>query len=99
MPASSDIVVTIPTLANNKRVTVSLNGVNGTVSVFSVSLGFLLGDVNNSRSIDATDISGVRARSGQATTAVNFRFDVNASGAVNASDISTVKAHAGLTLP
>lgn len=99
MPASSDIVVTIPTLANNKRVTVSLNGVNGTVSVFSVSLGFLLGDVNNSRSIDATDISGVRARSGQATTAVNFRFDVNASGAVNASDISTVKAHAGLVLP
>ena len=48
--------------------------------------------------VNSSDISGVKARSGQATTASNFKFDVNASGAINSSDISAVKARSGLTL-
>ena len=65
----------------------------------SVSLGFLVGDVNNSRSVNSSDISSVKARSGQTTDATNFKFDVNSSGAINSSDISAVKARSGLVLP
>ena len=86
-----------PTLADNKRVTVALSGM--AVIVPPVSPGFLVGDVNNTRSVNASDISAVKARSGQVTSAANFRFDVNASGAINASDISAVKARSGLALP
>ena len=93
------VTVTIPALADNTRVTVSLTGVNGDMRIFSASLGFLVGDVNGSRSVNSSDISGVKARSGQIANAANFRFDVNASGAINSSDISIVKARSGLVLP
>ena len=96
--AGNDVVVTLTSIADNKRVTVTLTNVNGVVTPFSASLGFLVGDVNNTRSVNSSDISSVKARSGQATTALNFKFDVNATGAVNSSDISAVKARSGLTL-
>ena len=77
---------------------ITLAEVNGAVSPPPVSIGFLVGDVNNTRSVNSSDISGVKARSGQSTSAANFRFDLNASGAVNSSDISAVKARSGQTL-
>ena len=65
----------------------------------TAAVGFLVGDVNASRSVNATDISGVKARSGQITDSGNFRFDLNASGGINATDISAAKARAGLVMP
>lgn len=97
-PNANEVVVTLPTLTDNKRVTVSLPMVNGVSINKSASIGFLLGDVNDSRSVNASDISSVKARSGQPTTAANFRFDVNASGAINSSDISASKSRAGASL-
>ncbi len=97
-----EVIVTIPALADNKRVTISLASVTtvaGPAIVPPVSLGFLVGDINNSRSVNASDISGVKARSGQVVTAANFLFDLNASGSINSSDISAVKARSGLVLP
>ena len=80
---------------------ISLDYVNGldTGETVAANIGFLVGDVNNTRSVNSSDISGVKARSGQTTTAANFRFDVNATGTINSSDISAVKARSGLTLP
>ena len=95
----NEVIVTLTGIPDNRRVTVTLAGVNNAVSPPPVSIGFLVGDVNNTRSVNSSDISGVKARSGQTTTALNFKFDVNASGAVNSSDISAVKARSGLTLP
>ena len=96
--AANNVVVTLTGIADNKRVTVTLTNVNGVVTPFSASIGFLVGDVNGTRSVNSSDISGVKARSGQPTDALNFKFDVNASGAVNSSDVSAVKARSGLTL-
>ena len=62
-------------------------------------LGFLVGDINNSGSVNSSDISGVQARSDQSVDATNFKYDVNVSGAINSSDISAVKARSGLVLP
>ena len=99
--SGSDVVVSIPALADNRRVTVSLTGVagaSGSLNPPPVSMGFLVGDVNNTRSVNSSDISGVKARSGQTATVSNFKFDVNATGAVSASDISAVKARSGQVL-
>ena len=65
----------------------------------TVSMGFLIGDVNSSGSVNSSDITAVKARSGQVTDATNFRFDLDASGAVGSSDISMVKARSGWMLP
>ena len=83
--------------ADKSRATISLTGVNGYLAG-TVSIGFLLGDVNNSGSVNAIDTSAVKARAGQTTDLTNFRFDVNATGAINSSDISAVKARATNTL-
>ena len=95
--SANDVVVTLTGIADNSRVKVTLTGVNGTVNA-SASIGFLVGDVNGTRSVTASDISGVKARSGISTTGLNFIFDVNVSGAISSSDISAVKARSGLTL-
>ena len=97
--AGDDVVVTLTNITDNQRATISLANVNGAGVNVSAAMGFLTGDVNNSRSVSATDISGVKARVGQATTGSNFRFDVNASGVINPVDISAVKARSGLVLP
>jgi hypothetical protein len=96
--SGNDVIVTLVNIPDNQRVRVMLSGVNN-LSNAEAAVGFLVGDINNSRSVNATDISGVKARSGQTTDAGNFRFDLNTSGGINATDISAVKARSGLVLP
>ena len=99
VPSGNNVVVTLTGVPDNRRVTVAVAQVNGAVSSATATIGFLVGDANNTRSVNSSDISGMKARSGQATDANNFRFDVNASGAINSSDISAVKSRSGLVLP
>lgn len=94
----NDVLVTLTGLPDNQRLTVALSNVNVAGANASASMGFLQGDVNNSGSVNSSDISGVKSRAGQTADATNFKFDVNASGAINSSDISSVKARSGLTL-
>jgi large repetitive protein len=98
MASGNEVIVTVTGIPDNSRATITLNGVNGILNT-SVSMGFLIGDINNSRAVNATDISGIKARSGQSTDGTNFRFDINASGGINATDIAAVKARSGLVLP
>lgn len=92
---SNEVSVSLSGLANNKSVTVTIPTVNNTPINANASIGFLVGDINGTRSVNSSDISSVKARSGQTTNHANFRFDINASGAINSSDISGVKAGAG----
>ena len=95
----NDVKVTLTGVTDNQQVTISLANINGNQNATaSASLGFLVGDINNSRSVNASDIIGLKARSGLPTTTANFKFDVDTSGSVNASDISAVKARSGLAL-
>ena len=97
--SGNEVLVTLTAVPDNQRVTVTLTGVNGSVNAPATAIGFLVGDINNSQSVNSSDISSVKARSGQTTSALNFKFDLNATGSINSSDISTVKARSGLTLP
>ena len=94
----NELVITLTNVPNNRRATISVNNVNATGLNVSRTMGFLVGDVNNSRSVNPSDITAVKARSGQTTTPSNFQFDVNATGAINASDINAVKSRSGATL-
>jgi hypothetical protein len=90
--SGNEVVVTIPAVANGKRVTVTLPSANGIAVNATASLAFMLGDGNNSRSTDSADVSGAKLYAGGFTTAANFRFDINTSGSVNAADIAAIKS-------
>jgi len=64
-----------------------------------VSARFLLGDTTGNGSVNASDISQTKARSGQALDFSNFRSDINLNGAINSSDITLVKSQSGNALP
>ena len=84
---------------DNQRVTVSLTNVGGLGLDVSASMGFLVGDINGSRSVNASDISAVKANLNVTVGAANFRMDVNTSGTITQSDVSAAKARSGLVLP
>ena len=95
--SGTSVVVTLTGVPDNKRVMVSLFGVNGNASA-SRAIGFLVGDVSGSRTVNAVDISAVKARANPVVGAGNFQHDINANGAINQVDVSTVKARSGLVL-
>jgi hypothetical protein len=99
IPTGSEVQVTLTGVPDNRRTTVTLLNVNGTGLNFAASVGFLVGDENNSRSVNATDISLVKGQAGQTVVAANAAMDVNLSGAVTASDILGAKGRSGLTIP
>lgn len=96
--SGNEVRVALTNVADNQRVTVTLSGVNGSLNPPSVSIGFLVGDVNNTRSVNPADLSAIRARAGQTVDGSNWRFDLNTSGTVTASDIAAVKARQGRAL-
>ncbi len=62
-------------------------------------MGVLIGDTNGDRFVNAGDTTQTRNRSGQATTATNFRSDVNADGFINSGDTLVVRSRSGNFLP
>ena len=92
------MIVTLTGIPNASRVTVSLTGVNGSASA-AASLGFLVGDINHSRTVTAADVSAMRARSGHVATQDNFQFDLNMSGTIGAADVAAAKTRLLTVLP
>ena len=83
---------------DGNRASVAVTGLNGALNV-SASLGLLVGDVNATRLVAASDLAAVKSRSGQMATSQNCRFDLDASGTINATDISVAKARSAVLLP
>ena len=96
--SGNEVRVTLTAIPDNKRVRISLSGVNGSTNA-SVSIGFLVGDISGSRSVNASDISAVKAHLNQTADASNFGADINADGTINAKDLSAVKARSGMVIP
>jgi hypothetical protein len=98
-----EYVVNLSGVANAQTITVTLTNVydsagNSSPSV-SVQAGFLIGDVNANRTVNAADIASVKSQTGNPVTAANFRDDVTADGSLNATDISLTKSRSGTGLP
>ena len=95
---SGDVVVTLTNVADNKRLTLTLNGLNGSATAMA-SMGFLIGDVTNSRAVTAADIAAVKANLNKPLSNYTYIFDLNVDGTISPSDVTAVKARAGLVLP
>ena len=96
--SGNSVTAYLASVPDNRRVTILLNGVNGTTNV-ATSLGFLVGDVNGTRSVNASDISRVKASFSQTINMSNYLLDLNLSGTINANDLAIVKARSGMVLP
>jgi plastocyanin len=101
----SGSVVTVPltNIADVQVINVQINGVNGAgdepaVNV-NIPMGFLIGDVNGNRAVNASDVALDKSQVGQPVGAGNFREDVNTSGTISATDVSIVKSDVGHALP
>jgi uncharacterized delta-60 repeat protein len=98
VPSGTDVVVTLTGVPDKRRTTISIMGINGS-STASVSLGFLVGDVDSSGSVDQADVVAIKSKSGLITDKSNFLFDLNSSGQIGASEVAAAKARRGTTLP
>jgi CHRD domain/Divergent InlB B-repeat domain/Putative Ig domain/Dockerin type I domain len=97
-PIANELHILLPALTDGSRAAISVAGVNGALNV-ATSIGFLFGDVTNSRRVTAADIAAVKAAGSQSLSGANFRSDVNLNGTFTSIDISAVKSRAGQVLP
>ncbi len=88
-------------MTNAQTLGIQLNSVSNGASVTDlvIPMSVLIGDTNGDRSVNAGDALQTRSRSGQTTTASNFRSDVNGDGNVNSGDATAVKSRSGTSLP
>jgi hypothetical protein len=97
------MTVTLSGVTNAQMTTITVSNVTDSFAQVlpdtSVTVGFLLGDVNGNLTVNATDIGQTKVQSGLPVDGTNFRTDVNANGAITASDIGQVKAQSGTFIP
>lgn len=93
----TELIVTLPALPNNSRLTVASTNVNNAGVNVTVSAGFFIGDVTGTRTVNAGDVVAIKAHAGQGllTQPTSARFNVTLSGTVGATDVSQVKARTG----
>ena len=96
-------VVNLSGVTNAQVITVSLTNVHDSAgnnsSSVPISMGVLIGDTNGNRSVNSSDVSLTKLKSGQPVDASNFRTDITVSNSINSSDVSTVKSKSGTALP
>jgi hypothetical protein len=83
-------VVPLAGVANQQYVTVTLTNVASTGGATGgsgeVRVGFLAGDVNQSRVVSVADLGLVNAQLAQPVSAANYLKDVNASGTLTVAN-------------
>jgi hypothetical protein len=101
--SGNDVVVPLSGVTDRQYVTLSLTNVmptgGGPAGSGEVRVGFLVGDVNQSRVVSVADLGLVNSKLAQAVTASNFMMDVNASGAISLADKGTTNANLTKALP
>lgn len=95
--ATNSAVLSLSGVTDQSRVRVRLANVNNSGVDAEMTVGFLVGDVQNDRATNTGDINQVKGQSGTLTPTV--RFDINRDGAINTGDINAVKASSGRRLP
>jgi photosystem II stability/assembly factor-like uncharacterized protein len=88
---------------NAQYATLTLTGVHddqgGTLSSATLTIGFLLGDINGDGVVDSTDSEQTKLDRGQETDSTNFREDINTNGRIEKFDFTLVKLQLGTMLP
>ena len=95
------VTLNLSAVANAQTLGITLLNVsNGTTSnnVF-IPMGVLMGDSNNDGVVNSGDAQQTRNRSGQSTTATNFRSDYNLDAVINSGDATVVRSRSGQSIP
>jgi N-acetylneuraminic acid mutarotase len=97
-----EVSVNLTNVSDGQQLTVTLSGVqdgvNSNAVDVAVQMGVLVGDVTGNGSVNSSDISLVKAQSGQPISNSNYRADVTGNGIINSADISLVKSRSGASL-
>ncbi len=98
--SSNQVFINLTGVTNAQRMAVTLtvnDGVNTGPVV--VPMGVLLGDVDASGRVDATDVFQVRQQTLQNATSSNFRDDVDESGRIDSTDVFITRQQTLTSLP
>ena len=98
---TTTVTVNLTGVTNAQRITVTLVGLSNASGTgdLGISMGVLLGDTSANGTVNSTDVSQTKLKSGQAVDATSFRTDVTLSNSINATDVGTVKLRVGTALP
>jgi hypothetical protein len=98
---TNTLTIDLSGVTNAQTITVTLTNVSAGAGSgnIAISMGVLVGDSSGNASVNASDVTQTKGRSGQAVSGTNFRSDVAANGTINASDVTLVKTRSGTSLP
>ena len=98
---TNSVTVNLTGVISGQRITLTLAGASDGTNTgdLDVPMGVLIGDTTGDGSVNASDVTQTKFRSGQAVDATNFRSDVVVNGSINASDVTSVKLRSGTALP
>jgi hypothetical protein len=102
--SGSSMIVPLTGVTDQQAVTVQVNNVTGPGAAVlpsaSITIGFLVGDVNGGDGVvNSADATVVRNRSGATLDNTNFPSDVNLSGTINSGDATIVRNNSSHFLP
>ena len=101
--SGNDVVVGLTGVTDRQYVTVSLTNVastdGGSGGSAEARIGFLVGDVNQTRVVSVADLGLVNAQLAQVVTAANYLKDVNASGTLTLADKGITNQNLTKALP
>jgi Dockerin type I domain/Kelch motif len=101
--SGNTVTVPLTNIADAQVINARINGVNSASDTpavdVNIPMGFLIGDVNGNRTVNASDVALTKSQVGHAVDNTNFREDVNTSGTLSATDVSVVKNNVGHSLP
>jgi Dockerin type I domain len=85
---------------SGQTIQITLAGIDDGTSISDlvIPMSVLIGDTNGSGTVNATDISNIKAQAGHSITLSNFREDLNANGSINGSDVAFAKSKSGTAL-
>jgi hypothetical protein len=97
--SGAELTLILPPLGNGKRATLAVAEINGIALNAAATVGFLIGDINGSRTVNAGDISAIKAIANRPYDVRNCLRDLNLSGQVDNGDLGVVKLRSGQTMP
>jgi hypothetical protein len=101
--SGNEMRVGLTGVTNVQYVTISVSNVassdGGTGGVGAARIGFLLGDVNQTRVVTVADLGLVNAQLAQVVTAANYPKDINATGTLTVADKGLTNSVLATALP
>lgn len=102
--SGSSLIITVGNagtpVPNGRRIQVTATGAGAAIGLNpSIVFGTLVGDVNNNRLVQGSDVTFVQQRLAQPLSASNFRADINVNGAIQGTDVTAALQRLGNALP